>query len=82
MSKRWFRAKTYGFGWTPVSWEGWVAIGLFAVFELWNFLRLDEYSHSVSDTLRPFVIESVLAAFVLACISYWKGEPPRWRWGK
>lgn len=28
--ERWFRPKTFGFGWTPVTWEGW-AVTLGAV---------------------------------------------------
>jgi hypothetical protein len=25
----WFRRKTFGYGWTPASWEGWVAMAIF-----------------------------------------------------
>ena len=27
----WFRRKTFGYGWTPASWEGWVATLLFVL---------------------------------------------------
>ncbi len=28
----WFKRKTYGWGWTPVSWQGWlVTLGLVVV---------------------------------------------------
>ena len=63
------------------STEGWAAIAIFAVFQLWNFMRLDETSHSASDTLRPFLIQSVIAALVLIGIAYARGEKPGWRWG-
>ena len=34
-AKPWFGPKRYlGWGWTPVSWEGWVAIGIFCVLLL------------------------------------------------
>lgn len=79
--KLWFKAKTYGWGWTPCSWEGWSAIVIFAVFQVWNFMRLDEISHSASDTLRPFLIQSVIATLVLIGIAYARGEKPGWRWG-
>ncbi|MEN9337738.1 MAG: hypothetical protein RIQ41_52 [Candidatus Parcubacteria bacterium] len=79
--KLWFRAKTYGWGWTPCSWEGWLAILIFVLFQVWNFLRLDEVSHSASDTLRPFVIQSLLAVVVLIGVAYYRGEKPGRRWG-
>ncbi len=30
---RWFSPKTFGFGWTPASWEGWLvtAVGAAAI---------------------------------------------------
>ena len=28
---RWFRRKRWGYGWTPASWEGWVATLLFVL---------------------------------------------------
>ena len=34
----WFRRKRFGWGWTPISWEGWVATLLFtgACISLWS----------------------------------------------
>jgi hypothetical protein len=79
--KLWFRAKTYGWGWTPCSWEGWLVVLLFIAFEYWNFMRLDAVSHSNSDTLRPFIIQSFFAVIIMILVSYVKGEKPGWRWG-
>jgi hypothetical protein len=80
--KLWFRAKTYGWGWTPCSWEGWLITGLFVFFEYWNFVRLDAVSYSSSDTLRPFIIQTLLAVAAFLVVAYWRGEKPGWRWGK
>ena len=57
MSRRWFAP----WGWTfrPVSWQGWVLVGLAAVFCGQVFLAVDWHSHSVSDTLYgvfPYVV--------------------------
>jgi uncharacterized membrane protein len=82
MSKKlWFKAKRYGWGWVPVTWGGWLTVLGFVVFQIWNAFRLDETSHSVSDTVRPFILESVVAVVVLIAICYYKGEKPSWRWG-
>lgn len=80
--KLWFRAKTYGWGWTPVSWEGWLVVVVFVLFEVWNFLRLDAVSHSNSDTLRPFIIQTFFLVLLIIGLCYCKGEKPGWRWGK
>jgi hypothetical protein len=75
MSKKlWFRAKTYGWGWTVIV--------VFALLQVWNFLRIDTTSHSNSDTIRPFIIQLILSLIVLCFLCYTKGEKPGWRWGK
>lgn len=79
--KLWFKAKLYGWGWVPCSWEGWLVLLSFVIFQFWNFLRLDKYSHSSSDTIRPFVIQTFIAVSILIWVCYKKGEKPRWRWG-
>jgi hypothetical protein len=79
--KLWFKAKRYGFGWTPCSWEGWVVVAFFAAFQVWNFLRIDATSHSNSDTLRPFIIQLFISFIILSLITSWKGEKLGLRWG-
>jgi uncharacterized membrane protein len=79
--KLWFKAKRYGFGWIPCSWEGWLVLIAFVLFQVWNFLRIDSMSHSNSDTLRPFIIQLALSLVVLSFIMSWKGEKFGWRWG-
>lgn len=79
--KLWFKAKRYGWGWTPCTFEGWLVIAIFVLVEWLDFRRLDMYSHSASDTLRPFFIDTFVAAMVLLWICYYKGEKPGWRWG-
>ncbi len=43
---------------------------LFIVISAFNFLRIDSVSHSASDTLRPFIIQSVLLFILLFSINY------------
>lgn len=78
----WFKAKKYGWGWYPCSWQGWLILVLGIAFSIWNFQRLDSVSHSASDTLRPFIIQTFLLTLAIIAICYYKGEKPRWRWGK
>jgi hypothetical protein len=73
----WFPAKRYGWGWgPPITWQGWaVFISWLIVFfsRVWYFI----HRHS----LLHVVFASGMVVLLLATC-YWKGEPPRWRWGK
>ena len=77
----WFKAKLYGWGWVPVRWEGWVTLIAFIAILFFNFFRLDANSHSASDTIRPFIIQTAVLVALLLYICWRKGEKPRWRWG-
>jgi len=80
--KIWFKAKLYGWGWYPCTWQGWAIILFFAIAEILLFKIINYSSHSASDTLINFVPFAFLLIIVLVIICYIKGERPRWRWGK
>jgi len=82
MEKPWFRAKKYGWGWgLPTTWQGWIIFIAYYVFILLDFFRIDANSHSASDTIRPFIIQVVIATIILLFIVIITGEKPKWRWG-
>ena len=73
----WFPAKRYGWGWgLPAVWQGWVVlvgfIGLAVVVA-----RVVPPERSVVG----FVAAMSGLSLALIAICWWKGEPPRWRWG-
>ncbi|XKT74342.1 MAG: hypothetical protein ACJKTH_03230 [Patescibacteria group bacterium UBA2163] len=72
----WFKRKVFGWGWTPVTWQGWlVVLAAVAVLVLAaQFLLVEE------KVLEYFAILIVMVAIIIA-IGYWKGEPPKWQWG-
>jgi hypothetical protein len=74
MKKVWFKKKSFGWGWYPVSWEGWLVTLGFAFLAVWNFYRIDSKSHSVSDTLINFIPETILLTIILVFICYKTGE--------
>ncbi len=82
MKKVWFKAKNYGWGWYPATWQGWLVILLYLVAIVVGFSWDDNGSHSGSDTLLKFVPRMIVLTAILIAVSYAKGEPPRWRWGK
>lgn len=80
MKRYWFKRKYFGWGWYPSTWEGWVVITVWTFAVVKIFLKIDQNSHSESDTLRPFLLWLFVFMFILIGICYWKGEKPRWQW--
>ncbi len=77
----WFKAKRYGWGWTPATWQGWLILAAFVAVVVYDFLRVDAASHSVSDTLINWVPDALGLTLILIVICSMTGERPRWRWG-
>ena len=82
MKTPWFKAKTYGYGWYPATWQGWLVLVGFIAIMVGNFYRIDATSHSNSDTIRPFIIQTFILIAILLFICYKTGEKPGWRWGE
>jgi drug/metabolite transporter (DMT)-like permease len=82
MSKRWFIAKRYGYGWYPATWEGWVVMGIFLAFVL---CPIELITHSSPRESMPAILY-IVYVFCLITILMWvctkKGDPLGWRWGK
>jgi hypothetical protein len=77
----WFKAKLYGWGWTPARWQGWaVLLGFIVLFTL-NFYWIDFHSPSASEALLPFLFCTTLLVVLLLVICWKTGERPRWQWG-
>ena len=78
--KIWFPAKTYGWGWgPPCCWQGWVVLGVWLALLIAGAIEL-----LPSTNGHPFYFFGFVFALslVLIAICWWKGEAPRWRWGK
>lgn len=77
-NKRWFTMKHHGWGWVPITWEGWaVTLGLMA------------YIISISFGLEKNVvvpseywIQLLIGLAVFFFIAFKKGPVPKWRWDK
>jgi hypothetical protein len=74
----WFKAKRYGFGWYPASWQAWVVLLIYGIIFgilIWIFeTNIKKYQNFYG--ISVFTITGLLVY-----ISYKKGEPARWRWG-
>ncbi|MCC7543654.1 hypothetical protein IT415_03000 [bacterium] len=77
----WFRAKKYGWGWVPVTWQAWLIVAIWSAIFAGIIALLDlRFNGSWQGPVFSILIGFVWAS-VLIYISYKKGEPPRWQWG-
>lgn len=76
----WFKRKLYGWGWTPVKWQGWLVIVAYIALLLGIIIPLGEKSETDESLL--YVVFAVVIIFTAALmgICFWKGETPRWQW--
>jgi len=81
MERQWFKAKTYGWGWTPATWQAWLVM----------LLYIAAVAASAFIFLRPglgragwigYGAAIVVATALLIVVCYKTGEKPRWRWGQ
>lgn len=78
----WFRAKRFGWGWYPVSWQGWVTLAIYITLIVRESLNADRLSQSGSDTLISLTLPFIFITILFLSICWAKGERSRWRWGK
>jgi hypothetical protein len=77
----WFKRKLYGWGWTPVKWQGWLVILGYIVLVFLSALTIDDSSPR-NEVAFTFVLPVILLTSALIIICYKKGEKPRWQWGE
>lgn len=81
MKQKWFKAKEYGWGWYPVTWQGWtVTLGYVLLAVLFAF-TLDKDSPP-EEIVFTFLLPVALLTATLIRIAYVTGEKPSWQWGK
>ena len=76
----WFKRKMYGWGWTPVKWQGWVVILGFVFFVMAQEILFDFTAKSTTD-IWLFLANTFLAVVALILICKITGEKPKWQWG-
>lgn len=82
MSKLWFKRKTYGWGWVPVSWEGWMILVVYIAF-MWSITRkITAQTYAENYSIGGFMLSVLIATVLLIVVCYLKGEKPKWMWGK
>ena len=73
----WFKRKLYGWGWVPVKWKGWLVV-LLAI----SIFVTSIYVGEVDDAPGAVVMGFLLMLAIIFFFGYWKGEKPKWSWGR
>lgn len=80
-NKLWFRRKTYGWGWTPITWEGWFATAMLFVVPL--TIRFSLKGLGIPRDAQYFYAwaSAPILFMVLTLLCFRFGEKPKWQWG-
>jgi len=76
----WFKAKLYGWGWTPAKWQGWLVLCVYLLLVVGLTFNLDEKAE-IETVLVWFMLPITLLTLGLIGICYKTGETPKWQWG-
>ena len=68
MKLPWF--KRFGILFLPRNVVGWIIFAAAVGYAVKEFIRIDEHSHSVSDTLINFAFNSLIVAAVYSVIAF------------
>lgn len=74
-NKLWFKAKCFGWGWYPCSWQGWLVLLLWAILFAFSVAKMDH--EWLKNLLFIFLMTGILI-----WICFKKGEKPGWHWGR
>jgi len=80
-NKLWFKAKNYGWGWYPITWEGWLVTIIFILFITFRANKVSQMFDTNSSFIFRYFFEILFSIIPLLVICYLKGERPSWRWG-
>ena len=82
--KLWFKAKRYGWGWYPSTWQGWLITVVYCIGILFIALRAVHITEATENTASTFLWNYLPPLAILSVAMIWicykTGEKPRWRW--
>ncbi len=76
MTRMWFRQRSYGWGWFPITIEGWLIVLALIGWFIYISSKVETY------TQEGFIIRLAIAILLLIIIGYLKGPRPKWHWGR
>ncbi|MEQ1849011.1 MAG: hypothetical protein ABL890_00255 [Candidatus Peribacteraceae bacterium] len=77
----WFKAKKYGWGWNPSTWQGWLILFLFVVLVIALSVMIERVALTPEEGFWLSFMHLTPLVIVLILVCAYTGERPRWRWG-
>jgi hypothetical protein len=79
----WMKRRRYGWGWVPVTWQGW----LFTVLQTGILLIAasqvpPKLAHPSAEQLIKLILTLLCVGISLILVGSSTGPKPHWRWGK
>ncbi|HEX5211594.1 MAG TPA: hypothetical protein VFW22_07665 [Pseudolabrys sp.] len=84
MAQYWFRPKRYGFGATPITWEGWAATLAVAAVIIGSVVAMNRFvDHSNAAVWLTWAVLIAIATLWFIQFTRRKTDGEwRWRWGE
>lgn len=83
VKKYWFKRRRFGYGWVPVTWQGWSVIAAYLAVVLGGALTLSDVpENEFTKEVGIFLVIIFIATAALIRITLLTGPKPKWRWGK
>lgn len=81
--KYWFRPKRYGWGFTPISWEGWLATLIFVALIYASVYVNEIYKETVNmEQIIRFLVDILIISTLFTCFAKDKTDGElKWHWG-
>ena len=67
MKVSWFKRK--GLFFLPISVYGWILFFVAVIYAVYIFFEIDNHSHSVSDTIRNFILNLIIIGVAYSLIA-------------
>lgn len=75
----WFKARSFGWGWTPIGWQGWLVVALFLALLLAGtgvYLHMLRAGNDTLTTTMAFLVCIASLVGALIVIAFLTGENP------
>ena len=75
----WFRRRSYGYGWRPITWQGWLVTLLTIVSILCSGAFVKQFPTNLVAIYS--IIQIFISVIVLIFVCVASGPTPTWQWG-
>jgi len=80
--RKWFVARTYGYGWYPITWQGWAIVFLVVIDIVFSSLAITLSYYPTLISVLFLSLQEIVVIILLIIICNLTGPKPKWRWGR